>query len=150
MIPENKILRKRCVFLYGGKWYYRLRMTTHSADRLKERSANENQTVVEYMKSLANILERTTALADLEKPKSGASIMFYIEERNEMVVIAIAPLAPNPARKNQDIEGDAIIETYLLCSSTYFTRIRSSARDRCIAILRDGNVVEGKHNKWFV
>lgn len=139
-----------CVSLWGKMVLSAAHETTHSADRLKERSADENQTVVEYMKSLANILERTTALADLEKPKAGASIMFYIEERNEMVVIAIAPLAPNPARKNQDIEGDAIIETYLLCSSTYFTRIRSSARDRCIAILRDGNVVEGKHNKWFV
>ena len=148
-ILEKSLLKKRRKFLFGGKWLFRLRMTNHSADRLKERTLSENQTVMGLMNSLAEKLESAHDLANLNKPRAGESVIYFFEDTYEMVVVVFVPLQPNPDRKD-DIEFDAIIETYLQCSRTYFARIRSSAKDRCIAILNTGEVIEGKHNQWFV
>lgn len=141
MIVGNKLLRIRCEFLYGGKWPFRLRMMSHTADRLKERSLQDN-TILQSMKDLAAVLQKSSGLLNLEKPQNGTSIMFYIEEGSYMVVVAFH------SPKRDDIELDVIIETYLRCKSQS-PRLRSSAKDCCIAILKDGSVIEGKHNKWF-
>lgn len=141
MIEGNNLLRIRCGFLYGGEWPFRLRIMSHTADRLKERSLQDN-TILQSMKNLAAVLQNSSELLNLEKPKDGASIMYYIEESSYMVVVAFHSL------KRDDIEFDVIIETYLRCN-LQSPRLRSSAKDRCIAILKDGSVIEGKHNKWF-
>ena len=149
MKSDKMSLKKWRKFRFGGKWLFLLRMTNHSADRLKERTLSENQTVMGLMNSLADKLEAATGLAELSKPKAGESIIYIFEDTYEMVVVVFVPLQPNPDRKD-DVEFDAIVETYLQCSREYFARIRSSAKDRCVAILKNGEVVEGKHNKWFV
>lgn len=143
MIEGNKLLRIRCEFLYGGKWPFRLRIMSHTADRLKERSLQDN-TILQSMKNLAAVLQKTSNLLNLEKPHEDSSIMYYIEEDSYMVVVAF-----HEPKAKKDIEYDVIIETYLKCNIS-FSRLRSSAKDRCIAILKDGRVIEGKHNKWFV
>lgn len=148
MKSNKMLLKKRRKFLFGGKWLFRLRMTSHGADRLKERSSNDEQTVMGLMNSVADKLEESR-LSVMEKPQAGQSIIFFFEDSYEMVVVVFSPLQPNTERKD-DVEFDAIVETYLLCSRTHFARIRSSAKDRCVAIMSNGKVIEGKHNKWFV
>ena len=136
-------------FLYGGKWLFRLRMSEHAAQRIYKRG--EDVTVTGFMNSFAKILEETTALAELPKPQAGESYVFFIQKTSEIVFVLFAAKEQGAVPSKRPIELNVIVETYLVpFPKTHFFKVRTTDRDKCIAILEDGTVVPGKHNEWFV
>lgn len=143
----KKLLRLRKNFVYGGEWQFRARMTDHGADRISFRG-DQSGTKLAIMEGIAARLEAAKGLARLPKPEPRDSIIFFFEDACEAVVVNFIAVPPNPERK-VDVELDMIIETYLRWDPDNFRRIRSSARDTCIAVFKDGSVECGKHNKYF-
>lgn len=139
MIEGNKILRIRCKCQYGGSLPIRLRIMSHAADRVTERSPN-NTTIVAFVNDVAHNL-MCPDLLDIEKPYDGMSVMYYMEKGNYMIVVCFNAL------KRDDIKFDVIIETYLNCKDIQV--LHSNTGDHCIAILKNGHAVTGKHNDWF-
>lgn len=146
-MAAKKLLRLRKNFLYGGVWQFRARMTDHGADRITDRDGRPI-TKLAVMEEIAARLESAKGLANLPKPEPKDSVIFFFVPTHEAVVVNFIVVPPNPDRK-VEVELDMIVETYLRWNETNFRRIRSSARDTCIAVFEDGTVECGKHNKWF-
>ena len=130
----------------------RLRMTTHCADQISARKSELDTD--SKLKKAEEISQRLScpALAKLQRPKAGDSVIYYFVETGEIVITNFIAAPAAPERK-QEIELFLVLETYIRrvpCEGAPIMRVRSSPRDTCIAVLSDDIAVTGKNNQWFV